>query len=40
MLGSGWSEEEFLAARERTVRGEIKRVEFNWTKAGSLLRQD
>lgn len=33
------SEEELIAATERTARGELKSVRFNWTKAGNRLHQ-
>jgi hypothetical protein len=33
------SEEEIIAATERTARGEIKCVKFNWTKAGNRLHE-
>ena len=33
------SEEEIIAATERTARGDIKCVKFNWTKAGNRLHE-
>jgi SEC-C motif len=39
-LDSGRSEEEIIAATERTARGKFKCVEFNWTKAGNQLHED
>jgi hypothetical protein len=39
-LDSGRSEEEIVAATERTARGEFKRVQLNWTKAGNQLHED
>ena len=39
-LDSGRSEEEIIAATERTARGEFKCVEFNWTKPGNQLHED
>jgi hypothetical protein len=38
-LDVGRSEEEFLAATERTARGEFKCVQFNWTKPGNRLHE-
>jgi SEC-C motif-containing protein len=39
-LDLGRSEEELLAATERTARGEFKCVKFNWKKAGNPLHED
>ena len=39
-LDSGRSEEELIAATERTARGAFKSVQFNWTKAGNQLHKD
>jgi len=39
-LDSGRSEEEIVAATERTSRGEFKSVLFNWTKDGNQLHED
>jgi len=36
-LDLGRSEEELMAATERTARGEFKRVQFNWTKRGNQM---
>jgi hypothetical protein len=38
-LDSGRSEEEILAATERTARGELKSVRFNWIKAGNQMHE-
>jgi hypothetical protein len=38
-LDSGRSEDEFLAATKRTVRGKFKCVQFNWTKPGNRLHE-
>src|SRR5271167_3692228 len=39
-LDSARSEEEIVAATERTARGEFKSAQFNWTKAGNQLHKD
>jgi hypothetical protein len=39
-LDSGRSQEELIAATERTARGKFKRVQFNWTKPGNQLHKD
>jgi hypothetical protein len=36
-LDLGHSEQEFMAATERTARGEFKRVRFNWKKPGNQM---
>jgi SEC-C motif len=38
-LDSGRSEDELIAATERTARGEFKCVQFNWTKSGNRLHE-